>query len=76
MTPVIFFYLKGVWLVVYTDASYKFSGNKDGGMRVTSWMLCMSSRRTISGRCSSPVGCLERVLGLVFLTLGMCTILK
>ena len=47
-----------------------------GGVTMLSWMLCMSSRRTIMGGWWSPVGCLERVSGALFLTPGMCNILN
>ena len=47
-----------------------------GGVAMLSWMLCMSSWRTILGGWWSPVGCLERVSGALFLTSGTWTILK
>ena len=46
------------------------------GMAVLSRMLCISSLRTILGGWVSPVGCLDRVSGALFLTPGMWTILK
>ena len=45
-------------------------------MVVLSQMWCTSSLRTIFGGWVSPVGCLDRVSGALFLTPSMCTILK
>ena len=63
------------WSSVYTPAM-RLVGMGEGRMVVLSWMWCTSSLRTIFGGWLSPVGCLDRVSGALFLTPGMWTILK
>ena len=63
------------WSSVHTPAM-RLVGMRGEGMVVLSWMVWMSSWRTILGGWLLPVGCLERVSEALFLTPGMWTILK